>query len=357
LFRDPNGSDGIQQKNSMDHAAQEERDSAVRPVTREATKEFDPSPIIRSNATAPTIGSSPTARAFFAALDAATNDSSTSKTTSAFIQKRAATLGWRNRHSQSEQYPMTVRKDTTFHVQQVQRGECENTYGTGATVWPASLVLMRYLERHAEALLQGQRVIDLGSGTGITSIAAALLGARHVICTDGEASVVALARRNIAHAAEELKTIERSSTSVPATGNDHPTNSEVVYIGNCPIETQHYWWGTRNAIHSQIMAPEEGFDIVLVSDCVLPKLYPMEPLVEAIDQLLRPHPAGSTAILSYEQRYYPDYDPREKFQDLCHARHLQVTVIPMAEQDPVYSTDDIEIWHVVREGRGKSGTS
>jgi predicted nicotinamide N-methyase len=337
----------------MDPAEQES--TALPTTTNESTKD-DAEDASSDKAPPKRIGSSPTARAFFAALDDPHGTVST-KSTTAFIQKRVATLGWRNRHSQSDQYPMRLlNSNKTFHVQQVQRGECENTYGTGATVWPASLVLMRYLERHAATLMQGKRVIDLGSGTGITSIAAALLGAQHVICTDGEASVVQLARQNIANAAKELRNDELDNTFAPASGSENVAtteennddNDKVVCIGDSSIETQFYWWGTPNAIHSKVIAPEEGFDIILVSDCVLPKLYPIEPLVEAIHQLL--NLSGGIAILSYEQRYYPDYDPSEKFRELCRARHLQVTVIPMAEQDPVYSTDDIEIWHVEREG-------
>jgi predicted RNA methylase len=45
---------------------------------------------------------------------------------------------------------------------------------------------------------------SLGSGTGVTSIAAALLGARHVICTDDEPRVVQLAHDNIDRAIQQL---------------------------------------------------------------------------------------------------------------------------------------------------------
>jgi hypothetical protein len=86
------------------------------------------------------------------------------KPNSHFIQKVSQTLGWRNRYSQSKYYPLeinfnessstgadaliTTKKSITIQIEQVQRGEIENTYGTGATVWPASLVLVKYLEHH-----------------------------------------------------------------------------------------------------------------------------------------------------------------------------------------------------------------
>ncbi len=76
------------------------------------------------------------------------------------LQKVSQVLGWRNRFSQSEYYPIELSLPTgmnidrtkleteavvNFQVKQFQRGEVENTYGTGATVWPASLVLLKYL--------------------------------------------------------------------------------------------------------------------------------------------------------------------------------------------------------------------
>jgi predicted nicotinamide N-methyase len=351
------------------------------------------------------LGSSPTARAFFAALDHhqhQNNDTATTtssrKQQSAFIQKRIQTLGWRNRYSQDEFYPLTIEcnsssRDTnhddhnnnnnskstssnshTFRVQQVQRGELENTYGTGATVWPASIVLIKYLQRHASTLIQDKYMIDLGAGTAITTIAAAMLGAKHIVCTDGEMSVVQLAQRNISRTATEWQQPLSDEPVRNTTIDTETLPSPVTYIGNCSIETQRYWWGTPGMIQSQVMIEQNDdaqyhFDIILVSDCVLPKLYPIAPLVDAIDQLLpkeydpqqQPHTHSVVecseqevhwkfplAILSYEHRYYPDYDPRTKFCELCQEKQLHVEIIPTNMQDPIYSTDDIEIWHVYR---------
>jgi predicted nicotinamide N-methyase len=293
--------------------------------------------------------SSPAARAFFAALDGAqetsssdgrqrlpSSSSSNNKRCSSSIQKRIATLGWRNRYSQDDHYPIQIGSSTSFKVIQVQRGEVEGTYGTGATVWPASVVLIKYLERHAATLLHEKRVVDLGAGTGATSIAAALLGASHCVCTDGEAAVVQLAQVNIRNAARELN--ENNGTHT-----DCSTLESVIRIRNCLVSAEKYWWGTG----SIAAMGDTQCDVVLVSDCVLPKLYPIAPLVDALDQLLVSPRA--LAILSYEHRYFAEYDPRDKFRELCHAKGLIVLVIPMDEQDPVYSVDDIEIWHVRRE--------
>ena len=231
------------------------------------------------------------------------------------IRKQSQTLGWRLRFSQAEWYPLTMGKqrDVILHVRQVQCGEVEGTYGTGATVWPASIVLIKYLEKNPWLVVK-KSVVDLGAGTGVTSIAAAVLGCQHVVCTDGTASVVRLAEDNVTHNAQ----------CIP---------SDTI------IEVREYWWGDGSM-------SDTTFDVILVSDCILPKLYPIAPLVEAIDELCH---ANSIAIISYEHHYFPDYHPRDKFHDLCETRGLKVRIVPLSEQDPVYSVDDIEVWEVRRQ--------
>ena len=280
----------------------------------------------------------PTAAAFFAALDA--KRSSTRQ--NAALQRRSQSLGWRNRYSQNEQYPVsmqTLNRSVEFSVRQVQRGEVEGTYGTGATVWPAAMVLLKYLEGNPH-LVEGKRVVDLGSGTGLTSLAAAILGASHVVCTDGEDSVVRLAYENChqaVHTQIEPSDVQKKSSSL---------EQEPVVMGNCPIVVQKYWWGTQPL-------PDDQCDVILVADCVLPKLYPIAPLVQAIDEILRIKADDMrnerVAILSYEHRYYPEYDPRTKFRELAQTRGLVVETISASVLDPVYSVDDIEIWHVTKQ--------
>lgn len=295
---------------------------------------------------------SPAAKAFFDALDAAEKDDSSSTTISTstskrkpqsdFVTKRIQTLGWRNRHSQDEWYPVKLKQPTTieFSVRQVQRGEITGKYGTGATVWPASVVLLKYLEKHQERFLHGKRVIDLGAGTGVTSIAAALCGARQVVCTDGEENVVRLARDNIMAVVETgMANTDNQPTADEESMED--SASQLFSIHDASVSVQKYWWGTG------VIRGGNSCDLVIVSDCVLPKLYPIAPLVDALDQLLTT--PESVAVVSYEHRYYPEYDPRDKFLELATAKSLGVETVPMEEQDEVYSVDDIEIWLVQRK--------
>jgi predicted nicotinamide N-methyase len=62
-----------------------------------------------------------------------------------------------------------------------------------AELWPSAVGLARYVLQHLE--LRGQQVLELGSGLGLVSVAAALRGA-HVLCTDYELDALAFARHN-----------------------------------------------------------------------------------------------------------------------------------------------------------------
>ena len=87
------------------------------------------------------------------------------------------------------------------------------------------------------------------------------------------------------------------------------------------------------------------FDIVLVSDCVLPKLYPIEPLVQAVAAVMGSH---TIALFSYEHRPYPYFDPRFEFERLAGLYGLSVKNIPLTDHHPIYCKEDIEIWEVRR---------
>ena len=71
---------------------------------------------------------------------------------------------------------------------------------TGTVVWNSSLLLTRLLERlvaTGSLSLSGKTVLELGCGTGLTSLTAAVLGAPRVVATDGNPNVVELAQDNI----------------------------------------------------------------------------------------------------------------------------------------------------------------
>lgn len=72
----------------------------------------------------------------------------------------------------------------------------------GAYAWTAGVELACYIERRYAGRLRDLRILELGSGTGITGIALAKLGAC-VVCTDMFPELVALMRKNISAAGLE----------------------------------------------------------------------------------------------------------------------------------------------------------
>ena len=120
--------------------------------------------------------------------------------------------------------------------------------GTGACVWDAAITLCDHLCERPQ-LVEGRRVVELGSGCGVLSIVAARLGARCVHATDLEQALLLLARNvwlNEAAAGQ-------------AQGGDAGGG---VTVGCCN-------WG--NALHAErvrAQCPGERVDLILGSDLV-----------------------------------------------------------------------------------------
>jgi ribosomal protein L11 methylase PrmA len=185
------------------------------------------------------------------------------------FQRITNNLKWRQQYQNSRLYPLTlgchrdsddrnghsnIKKELTFC--QIDNGEMRGI-GTGAVVWPAAHVLVKYLEKQFNSpnQMRGQRVIDIGSGTGFVGIAAAVLGAE-VVVTD-QLCVQELILSNIQRV--------------------HEVDSEA------QVTFAEYNWDDS----AEALNPP--FDLVLVSDCVLPKLYPIEPLVKVGSRVPLPH--------------------------------------------------------------------
>eukprot|EP01082_Thalassiosira_pseudonana_P003396 g3199.t1 g3199 contig12:1615319-1616568(+) len=71
---------------------------------------------------------------------------------------------------------------------------------TGVAVWNSAIVLVRLLDELNKAnasIFKDKAVLELGCGTGLTSIAMAKMGAQTVYATDANPEVLSLAKRNI----------------------------------------------------------------------------------------------------------------------------------------------------------------
>ena len=163
-----------------------------------------------------------------------------------------------------------------------QRHECNGRGGTelgfGASVYNASVALSLWLEAHP-AVLQQRTVVELGCGPGLVSIAASLLGARAVLCTDGDPSSLALAEQNC-----ELN-LSRDS---------------------CEVSCHLLRWGDPEDIEQVLAHPRcSSGNLVLASDVVAPPyVHSYEQLVATMLKLC----AGSEGrvIMAYQRRHHSD---------------------------------------------------
>jgi ribosomal protein L11 methyltransferase len=82
-------------------------------------------------------------------------------------------------------------------------------FGTG--LHPTTQMCLAVLE---ELVRPGANVLDLGTGSGILAIAAAKLGARHVLAVDNDSQTVKVARENVVtNGVQEIVSVEHGSLS------------------------------------------------------------------------------------------------------------------------------------------------
>lgn len=81
-------------------------------------------------------------------------------------------------------------------VNEILCGESVGLLGIGGKIWDSTFVLIRYLYQNRLELVTGKRILELGAGTGITSLALSRLQPSMVVCTDLE-EVVPLIKVNV----------------------------------------------------------------------------------------------------------------------------------------------------------------
>jgi predicted nicotinamide N-methyase len=133
----------------------------------------------------------------------------------------------------------------------------------GEYIWPSGLFMCDFLKRNPE-LVKGKRVLELGSGTGLTGLYAAKLGASHVTLTDFIDFNIENIKRNI-----KENGLERVS------------------------EPRWFKWGTNL---------REQWDVIIGSDIIYPAM-DKDALINAIKMHLKP---GGRCIIGYNDR--PDDD-------------------------------------------------
>jgi hypothetical protein len=145
--------------------------------------------------------------------------------------------------------------------------------GTGLITWDGATALARHLETHARKSIKNRNVLELGAGTGLSGLAAAALGASHVLLTDLPYSLSNL-ERNVARCEAEWGLERGKCISVAALDWCQP-------------------------IPASISSPD-AFDVVLISDCVWLD-YLVEPLVSTLSSLSTACPTMDI-FMSYQLR-------------------------------------------------------
>ena len=217
-------------------------------------------------------------------------------------------LKWRQRQTGKTEYELEINADHTLVLQQNLGSENDGT-GTGGTVWPAAHMLARYLAKRR--FPSGWTCLDLGTGTGrARRLAAAALGPSKVALTD------------LSHALDMARVnVERNNLK-----------AEV-----CALD----WSNPRDSKAFDLV---QQYDVVLAAECILPKLYPLEPFVGCLDSVIGP---STEALVAVELRTWHEFDPKARFVELCASQGLRVETITEG-LDPDFIADDLELWRVTR---------
>ena len=147
--------------------------------------------------------------------------------------------------------------------------------GTGSTVWRGGDVLARALAQDPSlrALVEGKRVLELGSGTGVAGLACAALGARAVRLTD---------------LPERLDLLRRNATR----NRGHTVG--------CDVAARPLAWGDR---FGALALAADGVDVVVAAD-VCYRADAVAPLAASIACLMERAALGIVACERHEPVAY-----------------------------------------------------
>lgn len=172
-------------------------------------------------------------------------------------------------------------------VSEILCGESVGLLGIGGKIWDSTFVLIRYLYQNRMELVSGKRILELGAGTGITSLAISRLQPAMVVCTDLE-DVVPLINVNV----------ELNAAWSPSLRNVLRNNYFVQPLS----------WGGE-LLPPTGCADVRNCDVVIASDVVYyPEGY--EPLLSTLESLLcLPSDGGSSKcfILAHRHRHPEDH--------------------------------------------------
>eukprot|EP00927_Polykrikos_kofoidii_P034322 TRINITY_DN29135_c0_g1_i1.p1 TRINITY_DN29135_c0_g1~~TRINITY_DN29135_c0_g1_i1.p1 ORF type:complete len:358 (+),score=52.67 TRINITY_DN29135_c0_g1_i1:30-1103(+) len=175
---------------------------------------------------------------------------------------------------------------------------------TGDLVWPTAVIFCRYLCAHRE-MLRGQRVLDLGAGTGLVGLVASTLGARPCALTDVP-RVLPLLQFNASAAADATNAAAAAdetdvSLSSQSKGDYVATEIHTPLDRSGNILVKPLWWGDQKAGEDLVAEAGGLFDVMLCCEVVYQQhAEVLEALTETVRELLvRP---GGRLVIAYQWR-------------------------------------------------------
>ena len=118
--------------------------------------------------------------------------------------------------------------------------------------WGGGMAIARYLRDHAE-VAAGRRVLDLGSGSGLCAIAAALAGAGVVTAVDIDPFAIAAVELNARANRQRVVTLKADLL------DDEPPEVDLILAGDCWYEEP----VARRATTWLRQAQQRGVDVIL----------------------------------------------------------------------------------------------
>jgi predicted nicotinamide N-methyase len=187
---------------------------------------------------------------------------------------------------------------------------------TAASVWDCSLMLAKYVEKHAQHF-RGKTVLELGSGQGVVGITAAMCGAGTVILTDVAPALPSI-EHNIA-----LNSVE--ARAVAAEVDWHHPKGSLVALPPADI----------------ILAA----DVVWVEELVAPFVNTLSlALQSARASTAQGESEKAYVLLCHKTRSH--HTDKLLLQELA-SHGLALQEIPTHEQDSVWRSSELTLWRVV----------
>lgn len=204
----------------------------------------------------------------------------------------------------------------------------------GLTVWDASLVLAKYIEHTlGPSGLAGKRAIELGSGCGVTGIAAAYLGADTVV-SDWELVMPLLTRNVLQNAATATGAL--SARKLKWCGMSVSVSRSCRRTSVVSSAKAH---ASLTLLRGEDVSDLGTFDVILGAD-LLYQSHAIVPLLRTMWTLAKPE---ALVLMSYEKHNeVPD-------QFWAHVRnYFNVTQIPTTQLHPVYHHPKIDVFQLER---------